>query len=412
MGKKLLYFILLFATSMKAQNYQVRLMSWNVLNWPNNSSTVSDTSNRCPSYRAIMNYAQPDILITCENTSTNSIPWFRDQVMNTGIYHYASGLFINGPDTDNGIYFRDSLFDFVSNIPVHTSLRDISQFVLVFKPTGDTLRIFSCHLKASVGYESQRAGEVADLRQVTNAFPPGTNFLIGGDFNVYNSTEPAYVGLLQDNPNDDGNFNDVLNMQGIWNSANYAPYHTQSTHISSTGGFSGGGLDDRFDMILFSNGVLQPGGGVYYVQGTYHNIGNDGNHYQDNINYGTNTSVPAGIDDALFNTSDHLPVMLTLMIGPTAGIDEQEFVSGSVDVFPNPAGANSVARFNLKKPAEMSFFLTDNLGRIVSERRPVKLEQGLQTIDLNEIQGLENGYYLLSLKLDNTLINKQLIVIK
>jgi hypothetical protein len=412
MRKTLLYFFLLITAGVQAQDYEVKIMSWNVLNWPNSSSTVADTTNRCPSYRRIINYAQPDVLITMENTSTNSIPWFRDQVMNSGVYHYGSGTFINGPDTDNGIYFRDSLFDFVANIPVHTALRDISQFVLVFKATGDTLRIFSCHLKASQGYETQRAAEVADLRQVTNTFPAGTNFLIGGDFNIYTSTEPCYTGLLQDNPGDDGNFIDVLNMPGTWNNSNYAPYHTQSTHLNGSGGFPGGGMNDRFDMILFSNGVQQPGGGVYYIPGTYHNIGNDGNHYGDNINYGTNTSVPAGIDDDLYNTSDHIPVMLTLMIGPTAGITEADFLTAPVDVFPNPVVDETAVRFALKKSVKVGYFLTDNQGRVLSEKSQVQMEPGQRFMNLQDFSGLENGYYFLSLKFDNMLINKKIIVIR
>src|SRR5205085_2916634 len=132
--------------------------------------------------------------------------------------------------------------------------------------------------KASMGYEIQRGAEIDNLRTITNAFPPGTNFLIGGDFNIYDSSEPAYTGMLQDNPGDDGNFLDVLNLTGVWNNYYYRQFHTQSTHVTGTSTFSGGGLDDRFDMILFSNAISQPGG-VYYEPGSYKNIGNDGNHY-------------------------------------------------------------------------------------------------------------------------------------
>src|SRR5436190_3596258 len=89
-----------------AQNsYEVKLMSWNVLNWPSTTSFVSDTSLRCPSYRTVIGYAQPDVLITMENTGTNSGPVFLDQVMNSGPFHYQAGTYINGYDTDNMIYY-------------------------------------------------------------------------------------------------------------------------------------------------------------------------------------------------------------------------------------------------------------------------------------------------------------------
>ncbi len=408
----ILLLLLLTSAGLQAQiNYEVKVMSWNVLNWPSTSNTVADTSNRCPSYRTVVNYVQPDILVTMENTSANSINWFRDQVMNTGGYHYASGTFINGPDTDNGIFFRDSLFDFVSNTPVNTSLRDISQFTVIFKPTGDTLHIFALHLKASQGYELQRASEVADLRQVTNAFPAGTNFLVAGDFNIYYETEPAYTGLLQDNANDDGNLLDVLSLGGTWNNPAYAPYHTQSTHLNSTGGFSGGGMNDRFDMILYSNGVAQPGG-VYYMPGTYQNIGNDGNHFDKSINNGTNSAVPSNVANALYNTSDHLPIVMNLMIGPNSGIAEISSPIRFANVFPNPANESARVIFSSSKPVKAGYIISDHLGRILV-RKPAELyETGENLFSLEGVSGLKPGSYLLSLSFDNELINKQLVVIK
>ena len=137
-------------------NYQVKVMSWNLLNFPNSTPT-DDSTLRCPAYRTVLRHAEPDILITVENTSATGASWILSNVMNTGAYHYAEGTFINGYDSDNAIYYRDSLFHFISNVPIHTALRDISHFTLEFIPTGDTLHFFAVHLKASLGYEADRS---------------------------------------------------------------------------------------------------------------------------------------------------------------------------------------------------------------------------------------------------------------
>lgn len=412
MNRTALYLLLFFSSGIQAQvNHEVKIMSWNLLNWPNASSTTSDSATRCPAYRTVVNYVQPDIVVTQENAASNSVPWFLNQVMNTGVYQYSAGLFINGFDTDNAIFYRDSLFDFISNIPIQTSIRDINEFMLVFKPTGDTLRIYSLHLKASQGYEQQRASEITALRQVTNLLPEGSNFLVAGDFNIYASMEPAYTALLQDNPTDDGNVIDPLNMVGTWNNQIYAPYHTQSTHVSSGGGFVGGGMNDRFDMILYSNGVKNPTG-VYYLAGTYQNIGNDGNHFDRSINWGTNTAVPSNVANALYNASDHIPVVMNLLIGPTAGIEDLTSEVQFVDVFPNPVSHNASVRFSGKKPLKVGYFISDNLGRVLVESPAVMYGEGEQLISIEGISQLKSGYYLLSLLFDNELINKRIIIFK
>ena len=93
-----------------------------------------------------------------------------------GSMQYSAGAFINGYDTNNGIFYRTSDFQFISNTAIETDLRDINEFKLVHLLTGDTIRIYSCHLKASYGsaYEAQRALEVDSLRKVTNALATAT----------------------------------------------------------------------------------------------------------------------------------------------------------------------------------------------------------------------------------------------
>jgi len=330
--------LLLLATAGSwAQTQPVKLVCWNLLNYPDPSNPASDTALRNPYYRTVVQHINPDILVTGENTSLNGTNWFLNQVMNASGNAYQKGVFINGPDSDNEIYFRSSLFSFLGNVAIETDLRDINEFTLVYMASGDTLRIYAVHLKASSGAsnEAQRALEVDSLRKVTNRLAPGKNFIVCGDFNIYGSTEAAYVKLLQNNPNDDGNFLDPLFMPGTWDSSVYIPYHTQSTRTVSFGGGATGGLDDRFDMILYSTAIDQGTAGISFQAGSTTPVGNDGNHYNQSINTLPNTAVPVQVANALYNASDHLPVSVVLNFTTPTSVLSIPGNSGAT-LFPNP----------------------------------------------------------------------------
>ena len=70
---------------------------------------------------------------------------------------YTAGTFLDGPDTDNAIYFKSNLFTFISNTVIPTTLRDINEFKLVYTATGDTLRIYSVHLKSKYRHNQRTA---------------------------------------------------------------------------------------------------------------------------------------------------------------------------------------------------------------------------------------------------------------
>ena len=78
-------------------------------------------------------------------------------------------------------------FNFIITIPIPTNLRNIYEFKLIENTSGDTIRIYSVHLKASTGStnEQQRLAEVNVLRSVTDALFLGSFYLVVGDFNIY-----------------------------------------------------------------------------------------------------------------------------------------------------------------------------------------------------------------------------------
>src|SRR5262249_25584555 len=85
-------------------------------------------------------------------------------------------------------------------------------------------------------------------------------------------------------------------------------------------GFSGGGMDDRFDIWL-SSASMQDGEGLDYriddtvTDGAYpYAYGNDGAKFNTDINAGANSMVSAAVANALHDASDHLPVVITLQV--------------------------------------------------------------------------------------------------
>lgn len=301
--------ILFFVSLYGQQEYKI--MSYNLLNYPGN-----DTTTRNPYFRTVIANVQPDILVVQEMNSQAGVNGFLINVLNAAVGGYDAGVFNDGPDTDNAIFFKGDKFNFIANNVIQTTLRDINEFVLKENVTNDTIRIYSVHLKASSGSsnELQRLAEVTALRNVTDTLPVNSDFIVVGDYNIYRSSEPAFIKLLDQTTS--GYFIDPLNLVGVWNeNINFAPYHTQSPRTRQFGGGANGGLDDRFDMILMSQAVMDSGG-IEYVEGSYITYGNDGFHFNDSINRPPNMAVSQEIADALHYGSDHIPVIATLRFKP------------------------------------------------------------------------------------------------
>ncbi len=281
-------------------------MSYNLLNYPGSDSAV-----RNPYFRTVIANTEPDILVVQEILSQAGVNGFLNNVLNVASSGYAAGTFIDGPDTDNALFYKTESFTFLVNNIITTSLRNINEFVLAENITGDTIRIYSVHLKAGTAStdQQQRLAEISSLRNVTDNLPPNSNFIVCGDFNIYSSNESAYLKLKDQNTQ--GYFIDIFNLPGTWNNESYAFYHTQSPRTRQFNGGATGGMDDRFDMILFSQAVIDSGK-IFFIPGTFINFGNDGNHYNDSINKPPNNVVSQQIADALHYSSDHIPVIATI----------------------------------------------------------------------------------------------------
>lgn len=354
----ILSLVLLSSTELFSQQ-QMKIMMYNLLNYPS-----ADTNIRNPYFRTIISSVNPDVLVVCEINTQSGVNAFLNNIMNYGSVTYSAGTFIDaGTDTENAIFYKTSKFNFISNTPIKTLVRDINEFKIEDKIYHDTLRLYGVHLKANLQDSLERAAEVDSLRKKTNFLPQGTHFIVLGDFNIYGATESAYKKLVQDNVNDDGNFVDPLNMPGIWNNAAYAPYHTQSTRTRSFGNGATGGLDDRFDMILYSNGVKNSGG-IKFIPGTYTPYGNDGNHYNDSINQIPNNAVSQTIANALHYASDHLPVYATFEFGNATVMNLKVIPEGFYDVSTNKLFRKDTVKVYLRK-ITAPYAIADSSGGVI-----------------------------------------------
>lgn len=172
--------------------------------------------------------------------------------------------------------------------------------------------IYSCHLKASTGSsnESQRLAGATAIRANADALPAGTHIIYTGDWNVYSNLESAYLKFLSVGS---GQSFDPLGT-GSWAGAGNAIKHTQAPCRNGCS-LVAGGMDDRFDHQHFT-AAFNDGEGLSIIPGTYRSFGNDGNHYDTDINAGNNTYYPLDIPRSnalatnLKTASDHVPVVV------------------------------------------------------------------------------------------------------
>lgn len=319
---------------------RLKLMTYNILNYRNFTSYCTSSNNnpltKEAALREVIAYAQPDLLVC--NEVGGATPAAHEKiltdVLNTGgTTRWASTSYANNGFSTlvNGVYYDQTKLGVKREGTVSKSLTntdlvrvlDVVQFyykdsLLSNNPDTVFFTVVAAHLKAGSATTdlADRATATAALMQHLTQRVSDPNVLMGGDFNIYKSQEAAFQNLINHSVASE-RFYDPIGQLGTWaNNPSYAPYHTQSTRNANTNGgcFSGGGLDDRLDHWLMTSSVKDGLGKVAYVPGSFRIFGNDGMHFNQGIDEGTNYSVPANVRSALYTVSDHLPVMVELDI--------------------------------------------------------------------------------------------------
>ncbi|MBD3367078.1 MAG: choice-of-anchor D domain-containing protein [Candidatus Eisenbacteria bacterium] len=286
----------------------VRVCTYNIENWPNDSST------KLPLLRTIMDSVDADLIVCQEFQSIQARNLFYTDVLEViAPGEYWIMPFVNGPDTDNACFYKTAVLDSISSDTINTDVRltNVYGFRLDgYSSSEAELTILSTHLKAgsSSGDQSTRLGQTTDIRNYLNDYPSGSNFMVAGDFNIRASSEASYQMLIGFQVDNDGRSKDPVSTGGTWHDNwTYRHLFTQATTTDW------GGMDDRFDFILCSY-ALDDGEGLSYVDGTYWAFGNDAARINQAINDPPNQAVPEEMADALAGASDHLPVILELQV--------------------------------------------------------------------------------------------------
>jgi PKD repeat protein len=336
MKRTLIIFTLLILVKLiSAQVDNLRVMYYNILDYP-----FSGDPGREINFRKVNRYLQADVILVTELKSSTGATTLLNEALNVfGTTHYQKAIYYTGDYSENLLYYNSDKLVLQSQDVIYTSLRDINEYVLYYKSsdlgtTSDTIffYFYVAHLKASEGYEQDRLAEVNQFLNHLNAISNAENVFFGGDFNLYTSSEPAYQALIDNTPY---LLNDPL-PAGNWHaSATYSDIHTQSTRTTDFGGGSTGGMDDRFDFILFTGDVNSGANKVQYVNNSCMAFGNDGNHFNDAlIDLPINPDLPDSIIQALYYMSDHLPVICDLTVQATVDTTHSDLVI--TEIYYNP----------------------------------------------------------------------------
>jgi len=353
MFKKNLVFLcfFFFAITLNAQD-TIRVMVYNLLYYgeyfSNCTANNNNPDNKDANLRTILPHDLPDIFVVNEMSRS---AYFQQRIIDSVLHKvsgrvYARAVSYNLADQNivNMMYYNTHKLVLHSQAVMQTITRDIDLYKLYYKSPdlseGDTafIHCIAAHLKAgsSGGDQQTRRNQINNVMAWLQNNSQPHNFLFMGDFNVQSVQEESMQALLY-GQNIPFRFYDPVDQLGTWNNnPDFALYHTQSTQTSGDC-HSGGGLDDRFDFILASADIMQGNKKVRFVEGSYRTLGQDGLHFNNSL-LGSpfNSSAPFGVIEALYQNSDHLPVLLSLAIDQSPAVSFIPFLPGISFSYNNP----------------------------------------------------------------------------
>lgn len=398
--KKLLLSLLLVLNILLSGQNQVRVMSYNLLNYPNNQDVH---------FKKIITQINPDALVVVEVISQTGINQFLDNSLSA---EYSAAT-VNIQDSDEygnngndcGFFYKSNRLTLIEYKAIPARTRVISEFKLVHNITQDTLIIFGVHLKAYPEPENQtkRLSTVNTLRTRTLQLKPITNYLVAGDFNIFTSTEPAFQRLLdQSSP---GYFYDPQNAVGNWTDNPFFAYtHTYSPRY----------LKSRLDMILISKSLKEKGG-VDLID--YKIFGNDGNHFATSITNGSNSWFSdISIGNSLISASDHLPVYADLNFGVQTNVTLSDNIPtyfGLKQNYPNPFNSRTTISYQLSVSSHVKLSVFDLLGREVATLVDEEKEVGTYHSTFSTLHSsLVSGVYFYQLNAGAFIQTKKMILLR
>ena len=392
------------------------VMQYNLLQYGNYQSgfaecfeTNNNTQRKDECIRTLVDYVMPDIFTVCEFGATQALlnDFLRHNLNINGVNYWQSDNIINyaGSNIINHIFYDSRKMGLKKHVALRTNPRDTDVYELYLKTpglaAGDTIKLICivAHPKAGQGYEASRRALMQITMDYLNQHYSHDNALIMGDFNMYGASESGYRLLTQTYSNPDVLFIDPMAPTGVgeWtNNSLFAAYHTQSTRSYSDECFSSGGLDDRFDFILMADEIKFSYNHLRYVNNSYKAVGNDGRHFNQSVDQGYNSAVPATVAEALYDASDHLPVTMKIAVDVKLGMEENQEAVLQAFVAPNPATETTKVSFFNPSQGQVQFELYSLQGQLM-QHESAKFGEGTQQFELS-LQGVIKGFYLLRIR--------------
>lgn len=315
---KFLFFVFLF-TQISFGQAEIKTMFYNLLNF-----SSAPPANRLEILNSILSTYEPDLFMVCEIESQIDAQNILKESFNYTTAKMAQSPFLFNTSGASLIhqlvYYNSEKFKLNYTNQIETNIRSINHYSFELKTNSNiALEVFVAHFKASRGEQNEveRLYEAQQFINYIDEFSSDTNILFAGDFNLYSSSEPAFQTLL--NGTENIKILDPIDSSGDWNNNSaFAGIHTQSTRISNAefDDFgAGGGLDDRFDMMLISDVMNSEANNITYIEDSYKAWGNNANCFNSNINSADCSGVfSLELREWLYQMSDHLPVVMDLKI--------------------------------------------------------------------------------------------------
>jgi len=378
--KRIFFCVLVFFSIQLSAQDTIRMMQYNLLGYNDYSSYCTVLNNAMADkdgdLKTIIKYVKPDIFTVNEMGANATNPQhLMDTAMNVdGVTYYKRADYTNLSSSNivNMLYYNSVKLSLHSQSVLVTGIRDINMYRLYYNAsdlsiTHDTAFLYCivAHLKAGStnADKTTRALQTSHIMSKIDSMHLSANFMVMGDFNVQASSEVCFQNLVG-YPDTSLRFHDPVNKLGNWNNnSSFAAYHTQSTSLAGDGCKASSGLDDRFDFILVAGNILYGADKVQYIQGSYHALAQDGNHYNQSVDSPANNSVPPNVLTALADMSDHLPVIMDLKVDQTLGVTNIKNDNIQNIVFNNPVTDFIDLSIRIKQPTRLDLQLFSMIGQ-------------------------------------------------
>lgn len=397
----------------------VRVMTYNLLRYGAQgvSCTPTGVTARNTWISGILDLARPDIFgvneigpYTGPTSPANNLLINILQPINPA-YRATTITYNSFQDVANMMYYNSDKLGLAQEavIPEPTlDLRDINYYKFYYKgpglASGDTtfIEVVQVHLHASDA--NTRAVQTADIMHFLDSLGRPGNFIVQGDLNLDGSTPQSFQNMVA-HPNPDCKMNDPLNLTGNWhNNANCHPAMTQATTPNPNNPCgSGGNLDDRFDLVLFSNDIKNAAADVRYIPGSHWVLGNP---------YAPNPSVGATLLNYIKLMSDHHPLCIDLEISKTVATDPPKAIVQPMRLRGNPVTEEVRLRLALEafKGDYAEVELVDLSGRTVAQDY-LQIRNMTQDFTL-DVSKVAPGTYFLALRVGDAVIDVEKVIIQ